>query len=86
MNNFTRLVIIHNEIIIGTEANGSARRRYLHTESLIPGAVSLLLDRDNNGELSYLSVSLRAETSEQMARGNKEKLQNINVLPSGCKI
>lgn len=86
MNNLTRLALLHDEIIIGPEANGSACRRYLHTERLILGAVSLLLDRDNNRELSYLSVSLTAETSEQMARGNKEKLQNINVLPSGSKI
>lgn len=73
MNNLTRLAILHNEIIIGREANGSACRNYLHTECLILGAVSLLLDRDNNRELSNLSVSLTAETSEQMARGNKEK-------------
>lgn len=45
------------------------------------GAVSLLLDRDNNRELSYLLLT--AETSEQMARGNKEKLQNIIALQSG---
>lgn len=86
MNNLTRLALLHSEIIIGPEANGSACGMYLHTEHLILGAVSLLLDRDNNRELSYLSVSLTAETSEQMARGNKEKLQNINVLPSGSKI
>lgn len=53
---------------------------------LIPGAVSLLLDRDNNRELSNLSVSLTAETSEKMPQGNKERLQNVNVLPSGSKI